>query len=369
LVILPLIIFGIFLHKKYQISFLHIFFPFFFNKSFKEKNIHFHCASFGETKSIEGIIQHLNNDINITVMTNTGFNEAKKYTKNVRYIPFDIFNIFWLKPQKALFVIDSELWFMLFYIYQLKKTPVYIINARISKESLRKKMKLSFLYKYILANIDIIYTQNKKDIKRFKKLGAKNVIYSGNIKTLCPIKTNENLSKIKKNLIVAGSTHQDEERIILDKIDYNTSSLVIVPRHPERFDKVKLLLKSFAKKNNLTFTSYSQNTSLTQDIILIDSLGKLNNFYKIANLVILGGSFVKKGGHNPLEPAFFKTKIISGSYFYNQESLFKLVKNIKISNEDSLKSDIDDFLNNDIVSFVEKNNNLETLLNKIKYYD
>ena len=302
-------------------------------------------------------------------MTNTGYEEAKKYTQSVRYIPFDIFNIFWLKKQKALFVIDAELWFMLFYMYQLKNTPVYIINARMSKKSLRSKMKLSFLYKKIFENIDTIYTQNKKDIKRFKKLGAKNILYAGNIKILSPIKTTKNLKKINKTIIVAGSTHENEEGIIIDKINYKTSSLVVVPRHPDRFNKVKILLKSFAKRNNLTFASYSKDTSLSQDIILIDSLGELNNFYKIANLVILGGSFIRKGGHNPLEPAFFKTKIISGRYFYNQESLFKLVKNIKISNEDTLKQDIDIILKSNTYSYVEKNNNLKDLLKKIKYYD
>ncbi len=346
-----------------------MFFPFFFNDRFKEENIHFHCSSFGEVKSIEGLLSSINNDVNITVMTKTGYNQAKKYTDNVRYIPFDIFNIFWLKKQKALFVIDGELWFMLFYIYKLKKTPIYIINARMSKKSLRNKMKLSFLYKNILRNTATIYTQNKKDIKRFKKLGALNVELSGNIKTLCSIKTNEDLIKPKKNIIVAGSTHENEEEIILDKIDYENSSLVIAPRHPERFSKVYSLLSKFAKKRNLTLTSYRNSINLSEDIILIDELGKLNNFYKIANLVILGGSFVQKGGHNPLEPAFFKTKIISGEYIYNQESLFKLVKNIKISNKESLKTDIADFLNNDIYSFIEKNNKLDNLMAKIKYYD
>ena len=348
---------------------MHIFFPFFFNKKFQDKSIHFHCSSFGEVKSIEGILGHINNNVNITVMTKTGYDEAKKYTQNIRYIPFDIFNIFWLKPQKALFVIDAELWFIFFYIYKLKNTPIYLINARISKKSLRSKMKLLFVYRFIFANTSTIYTQTKKDIKRFKILGAKNVLYGGNIKTLCTVQTSKNLKKTSKKLIIAGSTHENEEAMIIDKIDYNDTSLIVAPRHPERFIKVELLLKSFAKKNNLSFSSYSKDDSLQTDIVLLDSLGQINNFYKISDLVILGGSFVKKGGHNPLEPAFFKTKIISGKYFYNQESLFKIVKNIKISTQDSLRNDIENLLKNNTYSVIEKNNHLEELIKKVKYYD
>lgn len=354
---------------KYRQSFPYIFFPFLYNPPFKPSNIHFHASSFGEVKSITPFIDIIKNDINISTMTNTGFKEAKKLSKNVRYIPFDIFNFYWVKKQKALIVVDADLWYLMFYFSKLRGNKNFLINARMSKNSLRKKVRLAYLYKAIFKNIDNIYVQSKEDIKRFHFLGAKNVELGGNIKTLSKVAIKTNLIKTNKKLIIAGSTHKNEENIIIKNINFRLYSLVVAPRHPERFKEVDTILKNYSKEKNISYSTYSKDKSLKQDLILLDTLGVLNSFYKIADLVILGGAFIKKGGHNPLEPAFFNCPIISGEHYYNQKSLFKLVENIQISTENNLEKNIEYMIENNITSNIKKDENIQKIVNLIKKYD
>jgi len=105
----------------------------------------------------------------------------------------------------------------------------------------------------------------------------------------------------------------------------------VVPRHPERFEEVASYLKNFSKKRGLSFHRYSQREDFESDVIMIDKMGELINIYAISDVVLLGGSFVKNiGGHNPLEPATFGCKVLSGKHIFNQKSLFPLVENIEM---------------------------------------
>ena len=109
--------------------------------------------------------------------------------------------------------------------------------------------------------------------------------------------------------------------------------LIIAPRHPERFGEVWEIIKA----HNISAIKYSENgTSYESSVILLDVLGELINVYAIADCVILGGSFVKKGGHNPLECAHFGVKLITGEHIFNQLALFELIKNYKIVKNDEL---------------------------------
>lgn len=119
----------------------------------------------------------------------------------------------------------------------------------------------------------------------------------------------------------------------------DSSLLILAPRHPERFDEVSTLLES----SDFSFTRFSQS-DLTHcppsdiQVILLDTLGELNNCYAIADIVILGGAFVPAGGHNPLEPAFFGTKLISGEAIFNQEALFACIDGYTLCKPSELES-------------------------------
>lgn len=297
------------------------------NKRFNENGIWFHSCSMGETKALKPLIDIYLEKANISVITNTGYEEAKKSTLNVRYLPFEIFLPFWITKQKVLVVMEAELWYMLFLCAKAKGAKTFLINARISDKSYNSYKRLSFLYKKIFENIDKVFAQSQIDKERLESLGAKNVEVIGNIKLAQLPKVNNIFEKLDVNVITAASTHEKEEELILKAYNKSQGKLLIVPRHPERFEKVDKLIKDFIKDKKLTYNRFSTKQDFKADIILVDKMGILNEIFAISNIVILGGAFEKIGGHNPIEPAYFGCKIISGKNIFNQKSLFECVKN------------------------------------------
>lgn len=115
--------------------------------------------------------------------------------------------------------------------------------------------------------------------------------------------------------------------------------IILAPRHPERFEKVCEICKIWAREHGLSFERFSDGAGLGSDFILLDAFGELANFYKISNVVILGGSFLRNiGGHSPIEAASFGVSIISGRFFYNQKALYALVQNIALCGADEISS-------------------------------
>ena len=339
------------------------------NKSFEKERIWFHTCSMGETKAIKPIIDEIINDIddevNISVITNTGYEEAKKLSSNVRYLPFEIFLPFWVIKQKALVVMEAELWYMLFLCAKNKGAKTFLINARISDKSYKSYKKFSFFYKRVFENIDKIFAQTQIDKKRLEQLGAKNVEVIGNIKLAQLPKVTRVFEKIKDTLITAGSTHENEEELILNSYERKFGKLVIVPRHPERFEKVDLLIKEFARKKNLSYHRFSLKEDFNSDIILVDKLGELINIYAISDVVILGGAFENIGGHNPIEPAFFNCKLISGENIFNQKSLFECVNNFQIVKKDELKNKLE-YIKNIKKSTLIQTGDINPIINVLK---
>lgn len=312
------------------------------NSSFKENGIWFHSCSMGETKAIKPLIENYLKDANISVITNTGFEEAKNISSNVRYLPFEIFLPFWINKQKVLVVMEAELWYFLFLFAKKKGAKTLLINARISDKSYKSYKRFSFFYKKIFKNIDKVFAQSQLDKHRLEELGASNVEVIGNIKLAQLPKVNVRFEKPNGILITAASTHENEEKLILEAYKKEQGKLVIVPRHPERFDKVDSLILEFIKDKDISYQRYSLKEDFKSDIILVDKMGILNDIYAISDVVILGGAFEKIGGHNPVEPAFFNCKIISGKNIFNQKSLFDCIKNYYLIENDELG----DYLNN-----------------------
>lgn len=312
------------------------------NIPFKENGIWFHSCSMGETKAIKPLIDNYLENANISVITNTGFEEAKKISPNVRYLPFEIFLPFWVNKQKVLVVMEAELWYLLFLFAKKKGAKTLLINARISDKSYKSYKRFSFFYKRIFQNIDKVFAQSEVDKQRLEELGASNVEVIGNIKLAQLPKVNVKLEKPKQVVITVASTHENEEKLILDAYKKEQGKLIIVPRHPERFEKVHLMILEFVKDKNLSYQRYSIKDDFDSDIILVDKMGILNDIYAISDVVILGGAFEKIGGHNPIEPAFFNCKIISGKNIFNQKSLFDCIKNYYLIENDELG----EYLNN-----------------------
>ncbi len=336
----PLLILLAILKKKYRVSIPARFFLYKNRKFQKDKSgIWFHACSFGEVKSLKPLINRIDRDnIYITTTTNTGIIEAKKLSKKSLFLPFEIFLPFWITEKRVLVVTEAELWYMLFFIAKRKGIKTLLINARLSDNSYKNYLKFAFFYKKIFENIDIVFAQSNRDRERLLKIGAKRVVVNGNIKASIEIKVTKKYQKAKREVVTIASSHEGEEELILREIkEFQNRVIFIVPRHPERFDRVDNFLKEFAKSKQLSYNRVSRNFSFNYDIILIDKMGELINIYAISDIVFLCGSFIDGiGGHNPIEPAYFNCKIVSGEYYFNQKTLYSFVKNIEIVNINSI---------------------------------
>ncbi|WP_221254953.1 lipid IV(A) 3-deoxy-D-manno-octulosonic acid transferase [Campylobacter sp. 19-13652] len=308
------------------------------NPPFSKAKVHFHAASYGEIQALKPLISLFKNS-SISVITQTGFEAAKKQSENTRFLPFEIFLPFWLKRSKVLVVFEAELWLMLVLVAKLKGARVILINARISDKSVKSYKRFAFFYRYLFRYIDCVYAQNMVDFDRLKFLGAKNIRVSGNIKSAFLPKPSTEYVKPKGRVVVFASTHSGEEELLLLKLSLSKNDKIIfAPRHPERFDEVSKLLQEFALRNGRSFARFSDTSDkFSADIILVDTLGELVNIYAISDIVVLCGSFIDGiGGHNPIEAAQFNPVIISGEFFFNQTSLYSLVEGITIARADEV---------------------------------
>ena len=314
------------------------------NPKLPEDKIWFHSCSMGETKALKPIFDEFKDeDLNLSVITNTGFAQGEDIVQNVRYLPFEIFLPFWIVKQKALVVMEAELWYMMFLVASRKGAKTYLINARINDKSYQRYKKYRFFYKQLFKNVDKIFAQSEIDKRRLIELGASNIEVIGNIKLASLPKTTKELIKPDGIIITAGSTHETEEELILDAWDKTQGKLIIVPRHPERFEEVFAMIQSRYQNCETTYSRYSSSHDFSSDITLVDVMGELINIYAISDVVILGGGFIKSaGGHNPIEPAYFGCKLISGKVIFNQKSLFDCVDNYYLISNDEIK----EYLNN-----------------------
>ncbi len=222
---------------------------------------------------------------------------------------------------------EAELWFLLFYIAKLRGAKTMLINARISDRSWKSYRRFSWLYRKVFDLIDEVYAQSETDRERLELLGAKRVTVTGNIKLAQSVRATRSYPKPSGTVVTAASTHEGEEEAVLDsflefKRGQQDARLLIVPRHPERFDKVCDVAKRAASGSGLSFCRWSESKSLDADIVVIDAMGELINIYAISDIVILGGAFAPIGGHNPAEVLPFGCRLITGKSIFNQKAIF-----------------------------------------------
>ncbi|MGB5964762.1 MAG: lipid IV(A) 3-deoxy-D-manno-octulosonic acid transferase [Sulfurimonadaceae bacterium] len=304
------------------------------NSRFSKDDIWFHVCSLGEARALHPLLEKLEErDVSISTITHTGHAEASKYEAEVRYLPFESLLPFWIRKHKMLVVLEAEFWYLLFAVARAKGAKVVLLNARMTERSFPKYMRLRWLYAKMFRRVDKIFCQSEADKKRFEALGATNIEVVGNIKLAQKIAAPKTYVKPQNEVIVAASTHEGEEALIieayLEYVKMHNAKLVVVPRHPERFENVYALLEKM-KGDELTLSRWSEVSGFEADIILVDAMGELNNIYAISDVAIIGGAFKEDvGGHNPLEPAHFGCKIITGRHAFMQQELFKYVHNVQ----------------------------------------
>lgn len=348
--------------KKYKKSIPARFFLY-KNPPLKSSDIHFHLCSYGEVSACKPLLEQFSN-LSITTITNTGYELAQKFSSNLAYLPYEMFLPFWLHKSKVVVIFEAELWLNL--VRSAKKNGSYVIllNARISDKSYHKYLKAKLYYQKIFDCIDLVLAQSQIDKQRLEEIGARNVGVVGNIKSANLLLPSKSYIKPNERLICIASTHEGEEELILRNLNLNENeSLVLAPRHPERFDKIDKMFEIWAKERNLTYEKFSQNLGLKSRCILLDTLGELVNFYNICDIVVLCGSFIKGiGGHNPIEVAQFGKVIINGKFIENQKTLFNNVENVYFCDADELEDIIHQNLK---TSYIKNKCDLTTIKNII----
>ena len=326
-----------------------------------KKIIWLHAASIGEFKSSNLIIEEYHEKFNILVTTTT--KTSAEYITNYygnkvihQYIPFDVpiwcskFINYW-KPSLVLWI-ESDIWPNMLKTVRDKKINAIYINARVSPNSFNRWRNLKNLYCKSLSTFNKIFVQSQNDLRRIQMLSNANVEYIGNLKlSYNNIEINQN--KKKQFSLMIASSHVSEEEMIITKIKNIIKSkklkLCIAPRHPERVKEVCRILH----KNNFSYSLDSEKVNFDNDVIIVDSFGNLDSYFNNSEVVILGGSFIKKGGHNPLEPAKYGCAIISGIYVYNWQNIYDEMAQNKactiINDINDLKTKIDDLISNNVL--------------------
>ena len=320
------------------------------NKKNNSKLIWVHAASIGELLSVVPVIKKLEKlkKIKKILLTTSTLSSAKilkkiKFRKTShRFYPLDSnyitnkFISYW-KPQLAIFV-DSEIWPNMLRNLKKNDIPTILINARITNKSFRRWKIFSVLAKDLFSKITLALPSNLETQKYLKILGVSNIKVAGNLKFYGERKkqTKNNIKNKFKNLKVwcAASTHKGEEQLIYElhnnvKKYQKKLVTILIPRHVNRINEIINDLKS----NNLNFIKHSSNQKIRNntDIYLVDTYGETSKFYGLTNVTFLGGSIIKHGGQNPLEPAREGNYILSGPNIDNFKEVYAFLKKIKLS--------------------------------------
>ncbi len=317
----------------------------------ESRTVWFHGASVGEVQMLALLIRawqkrHPETELLLTTMTLTGRQTAKRLFPEARVVllPLDLPGLWILffrhfRPS-CLIVAETELWPNLLHYAGCQDLPVALVNARLSLRSFTNYRFCRFFTRSMFTSPAVVVVQDQISGQRFAELGtsSERIVLSGNLKfDLLPPENSEeqilyqNLFAAEISVVVAGSTHPGEEEMILIAWEkfalqspeiFKSACLVLAPRHPQRFAEVADFLTS-REVDFLCFSSAKEkSSSLTlpkvPSVLLLDTLGDLIYFYRLARFAIIGGTLVPGiGGHNPLEAAVFAKAVVHGPYIAN----------------------------------------------------
>ncbi|MBI1810834.1 MAG: 3-deoxy-D-manno-octulosonic acid transferase [Nitrospirae bacterium] len=307
--------------------------------TFNSSLIWIHAVSVGEVIASLPLLEKLkvrypSVSLVLSTITDTGqkvaMEKASEGTK-VIYLPFDLNFILkrtFKKIHLDLFItIETELWPNLLMTLKKRKIPAVVMNGRISDDSFKGYKKIKFFMRSIISCVDLFCMQDAVYAGRIKELGAQEekirVIGSFKFDTVPSLDIPEWTKLLSHPVIIAGSTHRGEEDLIVSsyielKKDFPGLTLIIAPRHPERFKEVEELIKakglSYVKRSQLI---HPFTDSPIHQIIILDAVGELASVYGVSDVAVIGGSFIEHGGQNLLEPAFWAKPIICGPHMEN----------------------------------------------------
>ncbi len=310
-----------------------------------------HAVSVGEVNAavpmIENLLQTQNRQVLVTCVTPTGSAQIKKSLGDQVvhvYAPVDvgvIVRAFLRKLKPAMIVImETEMWPNLIDQSTCADIPVLFANMRLSDRTFARAVRLKPFSRYVLNDVSAFCVQTEDDYQRIVKIGVPDskISVTGNLKfdVTAPEEVLMRGKKIRECLggddvrvMILGSSHDGEETGFLDvfeqmKVEFPMLLGVIVPRHPERFDAVYQTI-SQRRLNVVRRSQWKGRLPEEANILLVDSMGELMEFYAACDVAVVGGSFVPVGGHNVLEPLMTGTALIFGPQMSNFRQISQLV--------------------------------------------
>ena len=307
-----------------------------------------HAVSVGEVQASAALVNSLREryphiPVVVTTFTPTGAGRARALFKDraeVRYLPYDLpgaVRRFFANVRPRIAVIfETELWPNLYHECGRRRVPLVLASARISPRSVERYRRLGSLFRETLARGVVVAAQGEADASRFRSLGSDpgSTHVTGNLKF--DFSVPEDIAERGRSLRayyapgrpvwVAGSTHGGgEEEALIDaqkivRSRYPRALLVMAPRHPNRFGDVAAQLVSrgvrFVRRSQTPVAGALEEA----EVLLLDTLGELLDFYAAADIAFVGGSLVPIGGHNLLEPAALGLPILTGPNNSNSEA-------------------------------------------------
>lgn len=306
-----------------------------------------HAVSVGETRATQSLVSRLRTNypyhqILLTHTTPTGRMAGEQlYGDSVLrvYLPYDYpfsVNKFLrhFHPQLGI-LMETEIWFNLIHACHKQSVPLLLLNARMSEKSRHGYARFAQLTRNALNELSAIGAQTADDAVRLTRLGAKDAHVTGNLKfEIDPPSSMLELGKglrkqfgKSRKILLAASTREGEEALLLDALNdfgFPDLLLVIVPRHPQRFNAVANILElhgiPFLRRSNMACTGrHDQNQTVLPEVrvILGDSMGEMFAYYVAADLAFIGGSLLPFGGQNLMEACAVGTPAIVGPHMYN----------------------------------------------------
>lgn len=328
-----------------------------------------HAVSVGEAMVLKSLVEELKKIFpgkrfvfsSVTPTGNKILKSISRETDFVTYLPLDLSFIVRRvisKINPSLFlIVETEIWPNLISVLAKKHIPVVLLNGRISDASYKGYKTINSIIRRVLDGINLFCVQTENDSRRFRDLGVPEdkIKVTGNLKFDLKIDTqkftfdyrNKLMLKSADILFTAGSTHAPEEQVVLDvfKIlacEFDNLKLLIAPRHPQRAKEISQLASS--RGFNPAFISEAPKecaTCMTRQVFILDTIGELISFYSASDIVFVGGSLVKRGGHNILEPAALGKPVLFGPFMHNFRDIAELFLSnsaaIQVNNQEDLR--------------------------------
>jgi 3-deoxy-D-manno-octulosonic-acid transferase len=308
-----------------------------------------HAVSVGEVVAMIGLIaelkrRHADLRVVVSTTTDTGQELARREfgEENVFYFPLDFG--FAIRPylralRPQLFVLaETEFWPNVLRLTKSSGTRVAVVNARISDRSLPGYRRIRFLLKNVLQNVDVFLAQTEEDARRLQEIGAvlERVQVAGNLKFDASVPLEQPIvARLRRALndanagpvLVCGSTVEGEEELLVCAFKdvlrtHPAAVMILAPRHPERFGGVGDLLR----RENLRFVQRTlwNDEPLAGGVLLLNTIGELAAMYALADVGFVGGSLVRRGGHNVIEAARHGVAIVVGPHTENFRDIVRL---------------------------------------------